>query len=81
MPQAIAKVFMNGRSQAIRLPKEFRLDANEVYISKEDDRIIIRPKPMRFNSKDEVEKFFEAIHDPDFDLVRNNTPPKARELF
>ena len=26
-----AKVFMTGRSQAIRLPKEFRVEANEVY--------------------------------------------------
>ena len=29
----IAKVFRNGRSQAIRLPKEFRVDTNEVYLS------------------------------------------------
>lgn len=29
-----AKVFMNGRSQAIRLPKEFRVRANEVFLKK-----------------------------------------------
>lgn len=28
MPSSIAKVFISGNSQAIRLPKEFRLDAN-----------------------------------------------------
>ena len=29
-----AKIFMNGRSQAIRLPKEFRVDADEVFLKK-----------------------------------------------
>lgn len=29
-----AKIFMNGRSQAIRLPKEFRVDAAEVFLKK-----------------------------------------------
>ena len=81
MPQAIAKVFMNGRSQAIRLPKEFRVDTSEVYISREEDRIIIRPKPVQFGSKKEVDKFFDSIHNPDFDAARDTTPPQARELF
>jgi hypothetical protein len=30
----IAKVFRNGRSQAIRLPEEFRVDTNEVYLKR-----------------------------------------------
>lgn len=30
-----AKVFQNGRSQAIRLPKEFRVDTDEVYLKKD----------------------------------------------
>ncbi|MFT5083099.1 MAG: antitoxin VapB [Lentisphaeria bacterium] len=39
----IAKIFMNGRSQAVRLPKEFRFDCDEVYITKQGDKIIISP--------------------------------------
>jgi antitoxin VapB len=39
-----AKVFMNGRSQALRLPKEFRFDTDEVYIIKQGDNLIISPK-------------------------------------
>ena len=31
----IAKIFMNGRSQAVRLPAEFRFDTNEVFIHKD----------------------------------------------
>jgi antitoxin VapB len=72
---------MNGRSQAIRLPKEFRVNTSEVYITREEDRIIILPKPERFGSRKEVEKFFAAIHCPDFELDRNDELPQRRELF
>jgi antitoxin VapB len=40
----IAKVFRSGNSQAVRLPKDFRLDASEVEISREGDALILRPK-------------------------------------
>ncbi len=39
-----AKLFMNGRSQAVRLPKEFRFDADEVYIEKTAKGVILMPK-------------------------------------
>ncbi len=42
MPQT-AKVFRSGNSQAVRLPKEFRLDVAEVDISRDGDAIILRP--------------------------------------
>lgn len=38
-----AKLFANGRSQAVRLPKEFRMPGNEVSIRREGDRIILEP--------------------------------------
>lgn len=38
-----AKLFANGRSQAVRLPKEFRLPGDEVAIHREGDRIILEP--------------------------------------
>lgn len=45
---ATAKVFVTGNSQAIRLPKAFRLDSEEVWISKSTDGILtIQPKPKR----------------------------------
>jgi antitoxin VapB len=43
MPQ-YARVFQSGNSQAIRLPKEFRVDVDEVEISREGDAIILRPR-------------------------------------
>ena len=39
----IAKVFQSGNSQAVRLPKSFRVDADEVEISREGDALILRP--------------------------------------
>jgi len=45
---ATAKIFTTGNSQAIRLPKAFRLDTEEVWISKSKDGILtIQPKPKK----------------------------------
>jgi antitoxin VapB len=38
-----AKIFMHGRSQAVRLPKEFRLPGNEVRVSKVGNKVILEP--------------------------------------
>lgn len=38
-----AKLFKNGRSQAVRLPKEFRFKEQEVFISKIDDVVMLIP--------------------------------------
>ncbi len=40
---ALAKLFKHGRSQAVRLPKEFRFDGQEVRVSKIGDRVILEP--------------------------------------
>ncbi|MCW5206193.1 AbrB/MazE/SpoVT family DNA-binding domain-containing protein [Desulfobulbus sp. F5] len=39
-----AKLFTNGRSQAVRLPKEFRLEGKEVFIKRAGVGILILPK-------------------------------------
>ena len=41
---AVAKVFMNGRSQAVRLPKAFRFDTDEVTVERVGDSIVLRPR-------------------------------------
>jgi len=38
-----AKVFWSGRSQAVRLPKEFRFDASEVNIRRQGSKVILEP--------------------------------------
>ncbi|WP_366658442.1 type II toxin-antitoxin system VapB family antitoxin [Fodinicurvata sp. EGI_FJ10296] len=39
-----AKVFRSGNSQAVRLPKDFRFDVDEVEVSREGDALILRPR-------------------------------------
>jgi antitoxin VapB len=41
--KATAKLFMHGRSQAVRLPKEFRFEGTEVRVSKVGDKVILEP--------------------------------------
>ncbi len=43
-----ASLFMNGRSQAVRLPKEFRFEGTHVYARKEGDRVILSPVDDRW---------------------------------
>jgi antitoxin VapB len=40
-----ARVFMSNRSQAVRLPKEFQFDTQEVFIRREGDSVILSPRP------------------------------------
>ena len=76
MESATAKVFMNGRSQAIRLPKEFRVTGDEVYISKEKGKIIISEKPGKTWA--EIVENMPAF--PGFDVNRKAISGRPREV-
>lgn len=41
--ESLAKLFKNGRSQAVRLPKEFRFEGTEVRIRKQGEKVILEP--------------------------------------
>ena len=45
-----AKVFENGRSQAIRLPKEYRFSSDEVMVNKIGDIVLLLPKKHKWDS-------------------------------
>ena len=45
MSQRITKVFKSGNSQAVRLPRDFRMDSDKVVIRKAGKNIIISPLP------------------------------------
>ncbi len=42
---AVTKVFRSGNSQAVRIPKEFHIDADEVEIVRRGDEIVLSPRP------------------------------------
>jgi len=61
--ESTAKIFQNGRSQAVRLPKAFRFEGTEVKIRKEGEKVILEPLvPGRW--PDGFWTLFEP--DPDF---------------
>ena len=75
----LAKVFQNGKSQAIRIPKELRVDTDEVYIEKVNDTLVIKPKP-----KDKWDAFFsdlEQVDTQDFLTQREQLQIQERDLF
>jgi antitoxin VapB len=48
--QRTAKIFMNNRSQAVRLPKEFQFSGSEVFIRKEGEDVILSPRPKDWSA-------------------------------
>lgn len=44
-----AKIFENGRSQAVRLPKECRFSDDEVFVSKVGDIVMLIPKKLKWS--------------------------------
>ena len=73
----IAKVFSNGRSQAVRLPKVFRFATDEVYIRQVGDEIVLSAKkPSWADFFSQTSAFAE-----DFLAQRDNAPPQQRESF
>ena len=48
--QSKAKIFMNNRSQAVRLPKEFQFKTQEVFIRKEGSDVVLSPRPSDWSS-------------------------------
>lgn len=68
----IAKLFMNGRSQAVRLPKEFRFeDEDEVIIKRMGDVVMLIPKNKWENIIVNALESFPT--DVEFDRVDNQT--------
>lgn len=48
--QRKAKIFMNNRSQAVRIPKEFQFQTQEVFIRKEGSAVVLSPRPFDWTS-------------------------------
>lgn len=74
--ESIAKIFQNGRSQAVRLPKAFRFKGKEVKIRKDGEKVILEP----LESSQWPEGFWDDFSvDPDF-KVPEPLPSRAFSL-
>ena len=71
-----AKIFTSGRSQAVRLPKEYRFKGSEVYIKKEKGKVILSEKPQ----KTWAEIFDDFSGDPGFTVHREHLKDKPRTV-
>ena len=78
---ATAKLFMTGRSQAVRLPMAFRFEGTEVFIRRDlsTGEVILSPKPASW------QEFFELANQTeipsDFMTHREDLPAEERNLF
>ena len=80
MPRT-AKLFRNGRSQAVRLPSEYRFEGSEVYVRRDltTGDVILSRRPESWKD------FFALMNTvevpKDFLADRKDTPPQKRRLF
>lgn len=75
----IAKLFRNGRSQAVRLPQEFRFEGDRVRIRRIDQGVLLEPLiPDAAAWFDELDRF---SHEPFMAKRRNRPVTPRREVF
>jgi antitoxin VapB len=76
-----AKLFRNGRSQAVRLPADFRFEGSEVYIRRDPvtGDVILSRRPETW---DDFFDLTSALDVPDdFMATRRDAPPQKRKIF
>jgi antitoxin VapB len=80
MPRT-AKLFYNGRSQAVRLPAEYRFQGSEVYVRRDPATgdVILSRRPESWQDFFELMKTIEVPKD--FMADRDDAPPQKREIF
>jgi antitoxin VapB len=80
MPET-AKLFRNGRSQAVRLPSEYRFEGSEVYIRRDQATgdVILSRRPESWRDYFTLMKSIDLPQD--FMSRRNDHRPQKRNLF
>ena len=80
MPRT-AKLFRNGRSQAVRLPADYRFEGSEVYVRRDSENgdVILSRRPESWLDFFELMKTIEVPED--FMADRKDVPPQKRKLF
>lgn len=70
---AVAKVFMSGRSQAVRLPKEFRVSGNELAITRVGRSLVLTPIDAGWPD------FFRILQEFETDMPIERNQPQAQQ--
>ena len=76
-----AKLFRNGRSQAVRLPSEYRFEGSEVYVRRDPENgdVILSRRPESWRDFFQLVKTLDVPED--FLANRKDVPPQKRNLF
>lgn len=77
---ATAKLFKSGRSQAVRLPKEFRFEGKEVRIRRVGQGVLLEPIKGRKSLKALFEEMDRIGGDAIFPEGRYQPPPQERDF-
>ena len=77
-----ARVFRNGRSQAVRIPAEYRFKSDEVYIrhNPTTGELTLSERPLR-QPLEEIFAELDAAGAADFEIERDLSLPPERDLF
>lgn len=70
-----AKLFQNGKSQAVRLPKEFRFGSDRVFIKRVGNAVVLLPYKSSWDTLLESLSHFSS----DFMVERSQPPVQERE--
>jgi antitoxin VapB len=76
---ATARVFKSGNSQAVRLPKAFRLKGPEVEISRRGEEIVLREKPRSRRGLAEALDILAGMPDDAFENIKDERLPEKRK--
>jgi antitoxin VapB len=68
-----AKLFMNGRSQAVRLPKGFRFEGEEVFVKKVGNAVVLLPR------RDSWETLYESLSAFSEDFMEERGQPSREQ--
>ncbi len=75
---ATTRVFKSGNSQAVRLPKEFQFDVDEVEIFRRGDEVVLRKKALNLAPAFEL---LAGLPDDFMEGSREDAPPQEREAL
>ncbi|MDR9469470.1 type II toxin-antitoxin system VapB family antitoxin [Marinospirillum sp.] len=73
-----ARIFMSGNSQAVRIPRKYRLDAEVVEIFQRGDELILKPRPRNLGRAFEL---LASMPDDFMQEGRQDEEPQEREAF
>ena len=81
-PRRLARIFWNGRSQAVRLPKEFRFASSEVTVSREGTRVVLEPVDLERDARGWPKAWWSlAGAAPDLDLGDRKARHERGSIF